>query len=154
MERRFVVEAKSFFFSAKKGSTVLRLEEKRKGFGGFILGEAMVAQRKEDFARMCNEGERVVKVRLGSNTTGCFLKVAVFVEGSRKGVIRIPEGRGGWGWQRFADEVRSLVVLPMETTLPEVSVETTGEVGSVPSATIVTVVPPGGPSRQAAHWRR
>jgi hypothetical protein len=157
MERRFVVEAKSFFFSARKGSTVLRLEEKRKGFGGFILlgfkcsvwladvvGEAMVAQRKEDFARMCSEGERVVKVRMGSNTAGCFLEVAVFVEGSRKGVIRIPEGRGGWGWQRFADEVRSLVVLPMETTLPEVSVETAGEVGSVVSAAVVTAVLPGG----------
>jgi hypothetical protein len=37
MERRFSVEVKSFFFSMKKGSAVLRLEEKRKGYGGFIL---------------------------------------------------------------------------------------------------------------------
>jgi hypothetical protein len=47
---------------------------------------------------MCRDGERVLKVRLGCNKAGCFLEVAVFVEGSRKGVIRIPEGRGGWGW--------------------------------------------------------
>jgi hypothetical protein len=64
MERRFSVEAKSFFFSAKKGSAVLRLEEKMKGYGGFILlgtkcsswladvvEEAIEAQRKDGFAR-------------------------------------------------------------------------------------------------------
>jgi hypothetical protein len=37
MERRFSVEAKTFSFSAKKGNTYLRLEEKRERFGGFIL---------------------------------------------------------------------------------------------------------------------
>jgi hypothetical protein len=156
MECRFEVEAKSFFFSAKKGA-VLRLEEKRKGFGGFILlgtkcsvwladvvGEAMVAQRKEVFARTCRDGERVLKVRLGSNKAGCFLEVAVFVEGSRKGVIRIPEGRGGWGWQRFSDELRTLVAHLTETDLPEISVANAGEVGRSPLATVVAAVPPGG----------
>ena len=149
MECRFEVEAKSFFFSAKKGA-VLRLEEKRKGFGGFILlgtkctvwladvvGEAMVAQRKEVFARTCRDGERVLKVRLGSNKAGCFLEVAVFVEGSRKGVIRIPEGRGGWGWQRFSDELRSLVAHLTETDLPEISVAHAGEVGRSPLAKVL-----------------
>jgi uncharacterized protein YjaZ len=37
MERQFSVEAKSFSFSVKTGNSVLRLEEKRKGFGGFIF---------------------------------------------------------------------------------------------------------------------
>ena len=165
-----MVEAKSFSLSAKKGSTVLRLEEKRKDFGGFILletkcsvwladvvGEAMVAQRK-DFARTCHDGERVLKVRLGSNKAGCFLEVAVFVEGSRKGVIRIPEGRGGWGWQRFADELRSLVAHLLETSMPEVSVANVGEVGKSPSAADVVAVPPRGPKppvleAQAQHRR-
>ena len=32
-----MVEAKSFSFSVKNGNAVLQLEEKRKGFGGFIL---------------------------------------------------------------------------------------------------------------------
>ena len=36
MERRFSVEAKSFSFSANAKKSVLRLEEKRKGFGGYI----------------------------------------------------------------------------------------------------------------------
>jgi hypothetical protein len=106
MERRFVVEAKTFSFMARKGNEIIHLEEKRKGFGGFILlgikgsgwladavEEAMEAQMKEDFARMHRDGARVLKVRLGSNKAGCFLEVAVFVEGGRKGVIRIPEGR-------------------------------------------------------------
>jgi hypothetical protein len=36
MERRFSVEAKTFSFSANMGKPILRLEEKRKGFSGFI----------------------------------------------------------------------------------------------------------------------
>jgi hypothetical protein len=64
MEHKFSVEAKSFTFSVRKGNTVVQLEEKRKGFGGFILlgskcsmrladvvEEVMGAQRKEDFTR-------------------------------------------------------------------------------------------------------
>ena len=37
MERRFLVEAKSFTFSVRKGNALVQLEEKIKGFGGFIL---------------------------------------------------------------------------------------------------------------------
>jgi hypothetical protein len=111
MECRSSVEAKSFTFSMTSGKSVLRLEEKRKGFGGFIsLGvkglvwlvdtveEALEFQRKEDFARSFCDEIRVLKIRLGSNRAGCFLEVAVFVEGGQKGVIRLPEGCEGWGW--------------------------------------------------------
>ena len=34
-------------------------------------------------------------MRTGSNRVGCFLEVVVFVDGGRKGVLRLPEGRGG-----------------------------------------------------------
>ena len=37
MERRFSVEAKAFSFLVVSGKPVLRLEERRKGFRGFIL---------------------------------------------------------------------------------------------------------------------
>jgi hypothetical protein len=36
MERWFSVEAKAFYFTAKEGSTDLRLEERRKDFVGVI----------------------------------------------------------------------------------------------------------------------
>jgi hypothetical protein len=111
MERRFSVEVKSFSFSMISSKLVLRLEEKRKGFGGFIsLGtkgsawlvdtveEALEFQRKEDFARSFQDKVRVLKVRTGSNRAGCFLEAAVFVEGSWKGVIRLPQGHGGLSW--------------------------------------------------------
>ena len=62
-----------------------------------------------------------------------------------KGVIRIPKGRGGWGWQRFAEELRSRVAHLMETALQEVSVANAREVGRSPSAADVVAVPPGGP---------
>jgi hypothetical protein len=74
MERRFVVEAKTFSFTARKGNEIIRLEEKRKGFGGFILlgikgsgwladavEEAMEAQMKEDFARKHRDGARGIE---------------------------------------------------------------------------------------------
>jgi hypothetical protein len=37
MERRFLVEAKSFVFSVLDGVSVLRVEEKRKDFSGEVL---------------------------------------------------------------------------------------------------------------------
>ena len=123
MERRFSVEAKSFSFTANTGKSVLRLEEKGKGFCGFLsLGikcsdwladtveEALESQKKEDFARSFRDKVSVLKFRMGSNKAGCFLEAAVFVEGGRKWVIRLFDGRGGWGWQRFIDELRNLIV--------------------------------------------
>jgi hypothetical protein len=145
MERRFSVEAKSFSFSAKKGNTFLRLEEKRKGLGGFIwLGvkcsnwladaveAAMAAQTKEDFTRTFRDEVRVLKVHMGSNKAGYFLEVAVFVEGGWKGAIRIHKVHGGWGWQRFVDELRVMVAQLVEE-LSVVPVVNAGEVGSAPS---------------------
>ena len=78
------------------------------------LANAVEAQRKEEFARTFQDEVRVLKVRMGSNKAGWFLEVAVFVEGGRKGVIRIPEGRKGWGWQRFVDELRLMVAQLVE----------------------------------------
>jgi hypothetical protein len=108
MEHRFSVEAKSFSFSVVSGKPVLRLEERHKGFKGFILlgvkvsvwladmvEEACETQKREDFARLLYDEVRVLKVRMGRNRAGSFLEAAVFVEGGRKGVIRLPEGRGG-----------------------------------------------------------
>jgi hypothetical protein len=122
------------------------LEEKRKGFGGFILlgikcsgwladtvEEVMEAQLKEGFTRMHQDEVRVLKVRLGSNKAGCFLELAVFVEGGRKGVIWIPEGRGGWGWQRFVDELWFLVVQLAERVMPVVPAINVEEVGKMQS---------------------
>jgi hypothetical protein len=142
MERRFSVEAKSSF-SANTGKSVLRLDEKRKGFGGYIsLGiqcldwladtveEALVFQGKEDFAKSFSDEVRVLKVRKGSNKAGCFLEVAVFFKGSRKGVIRLPKGRGGWGWRRFVDELWHLVVLFVAKVSPTVPVVISGVDGT------------------------
>jgi hypothetical protein len=157
MERRFSVEAKTFSFSVHTGRSVCRLEEKRKGYCGFIsLGikcseglagvveEALETQRKEDFARSFRDEVRVVKVRMGSNKAGFFLEVAVFVEGARKGVIRLPEGRGGWGWKKFVDELRLLIAQLVVKVSPEVPAANAGVVGSPRSFKDVLVAPPGG----------
>jgi hypothetical protein len=156
MERRFSVEAKSFSFTVNSSRSILRMEEKRKGFGGFLsLGikcsdwladtveEALEFQRKE-FARSFRDEVRVLKVRTGSNKAGCFLEVGVFVEGGRKGVIRLLEGRRGWGWQRFVDELQSLIAQLVAKVMLEVPVVNAGVGGSMPSFADVLVAPSSG----------
>jgi hypothetical protein len=34
----------------------------------------------------------------GGNKADCYLEVSVYAEGGWKGIIWVPEGRGGWGW--------------------------------------------------------
>jgi hypothetical protein len=156
MESRFSVEAKIFSFSANMGKSILRLEEKQKGFSGFIsLGikcsdwladvveEALGTQRKEDFSRSFRDELRVVKVRMGSNKARYFLEAAVFVEGNRKGVIRLPEGRGGWGWQHFVDELHLLMAQLVAKVSPMVPVVNARVVGGLPTFEDVLVAPSG-----------
>jgi len=44
--------------------------------------------------------------RRGDNQASHFLEAAAFEMGGRKGFIVIPEGRRGWGWLKFSDELR------------------------------------------------
>jgi hypothetical protein len=118
MERRFKVEAKTFFFSTK--ASQLRLEERRKGFLGLILvdlrGAAWLAETVDeasrfpalaDFDKSSSEGRKSLSVKGGCNKGGRFLEVVAFVDDDRKGIIWIPEARSGRGWRRFVTELRS-----------------------------------------------
>jgi hypothetical protein len=118
MERRFKVEAKTFFFSTK--ASQIRLEERRKGFLGLILvdrrGANWLAETVEEaarspvlgeFVRASSEGRKSLSVRGGSNKGGRFLEVVALVDDERKGIIWIPEARSGRGWRRFVSELRS-----------------------------------------------
>ena len=138
------MEAKSFSFLANTEKSVLCLEEKRKGFGGYIsvgiqcsdwladtMEEALVSRGKEDFAKSFRDEVRVLKVRKGSNKSECYLEVAVFVEGGRRGVIRLPEGCGGWGWQSFEDELWHLLVLFVAKDPPTVPIVIPGVDGTL-----------------------
>ena len=114
MERHFSIEAKSFCLSAKEGCPDLCLDEKRKGFIGVIFvsqpcaswlvdtaEEASQSQVKVDIVKSYREGNKALMVHGGVNKVGSFLEVVVFAEGGRKGIIWLPEGRGGRGWCRF-----------------------------------------------------
>jgi hypothetical protein len=79
---------------------------------------------------------------MGSNKAGCFLEAAVFVEGGRKGVIRLLEGRQGWGWQRFVEELQLLIAQLRAKVLQAVLAVNAG--GSLPSHADVLAAPPGG----------
>jgi hypothetical protein len=122
MERSFTFEAKTFCLSAKDGYPLFRLEERIKCFVGYIFASnqcsswlvdtveaAILSQAKEEFAKSFREGDKVTMVHGGGNKAGRFLEVSVFAEGGRKGVIWLPEGRYGRGWQCFAGELQNLV---------------------------------------------
>ena len=76
MEWRFSIEAKSFCFSSKEGSSLFRLEERRKKFVGYILvstqcsswlGDTVEAacQVKEDITKLFRDGDRALMVHRG-----------------------------------------------------------------------------------------
>jgi hypothetical protein len=138
MGRRFLVEAKNFFFAVREDRVEVCLEERRKAFVGCVfLGvqgstwlvdkveEVLKSPGIEDFAKSFREDERMISVHRGGNKAGRFLKVSAFAEGERKGSIWILEGCGGWGWRRFAGELRHLLVIieakmrPFEVPLSE-----------------------------------
>ena len=117
MERRFKVEAKTFF--STKASQI-RMEERRKGFLGLILmdrrGAAWLAETVEeaswlpvlvDFDKSSSEGRKLLSIRGGCNKGGRFLEVVALVDDDRKGIIWIPKARSGRGWWRFVSELRS-----------------------------------------------
>jgi hypothetical protein len=122
MERSFSVEAKSFRLSAKTGCPNLRLEDRRKGFVGYIYASvqcsewlvetvesAIQAQVKEEITKTFREGDKAMMVHGGGNKAGRFLEVSFLAVGGRKGVIWLPEGRFGRGWQRFAGELHRVL---------------------------------------------
>jgi hypothetical protein len=60
----------------------------------------------QDFVKSFREGSKVLIARRSGNKVGHFLEASVFRMGGRRGLILIPEGRGGWGWHKFSDELR------------------------------------------------
>jgi hypothetical protein len=159
MERRFMLEAKSFSLSAKPGESEIHLEERQKGFGGSILlgiwcldwlvdmvEEALMSQGNEDFAKSFREAVEVLMVRKGSNKAGRFLEVAVFVEVGWKGIIWLLEGRGGWGWRCFVNELWHLLGLIVVKDRLVVSGVSSGGGGRLSTRTYAAVLfeSPGG----------
>jgi hypothetical protein len=102
MKRSFSFEAKTFCLSAKVGCPNLCLEERRKGFVGYIFTSiqcsswlvetAIQSQVKEAIAGSYYEGVKATMVHEGGNKAGRFLEVSVLTEGGRKGVIWLLEG--------------------------------------------------------------
>jgi hypothetical protein len=122
MERRFSVEAKAFYFSVKAKVTEISLEERRKGFCGYIflglqgskwlmatVDEALKEPVKKDFVKSFREDAKVSRVSGGGNKASRYLEVVAFAEGSRKGAVWLHEGREGWGWSQIVGELRKMI---------------------------------------------
>ena len=62
-----------------------------------MVEAATQAQVKEEIAKTYREGDKAMMVHGGGNKAGRFLEVSILVEGGRKGVIWLPEGRFGRG---------------------------------------------------------
>jgi hypothetical protein len=120
MKRWFSIEAKSFRFSSEDGSSLFRLEERRKKFVGYIFVSTqcsswlvdtvkVACQVKEDLTKSFREGDKPLMVHGDANKAGRFLEVIVFAEGGRKGGLWLPEGQDGQGSRHFAGELRLLL---------------------------------------------
>jgi len=121
MEKRFLVESKSFSLSMLEGASVLRVEEKRKGFLGAVVLSLQSSNwlatmiesllgfpEDEDFIKSYREGSKVLIIRKGGNKDGRFLEASTYGSGGRRRFILILEGRGGWGWHKFSGELRKV----------------------------------------------
>jgi hypothetical protein len=119
MERRFLVEAKSFVFSVLDVASVLRVEEKRKDFSGEVLLSnqctewlvsmmelLMGSSRDSDFVKSLGRGQRCQSYKRGGNKNGQFVEAATYGVGERRGFLLVPEGRRGWGWLKFVGELQ------------------------------------------------
>jgi hypothetical protein len=118
MEMRFLVESKSFVLLVLDGVSVLRVEEKRKGFFGEVLLSNQCTAwlgstievflgflEDKEFVKSFREGTKVLILRRGGNKDGWFLEAATCGMGERRGILLILEGRGGWAWHKFFSEL-------------------------------------------------
>jgi hypothetical protein len=119
MERRFLVESKSFVLSILDGASMLRVEEKRKGFFGEVLLSnqyiAWLALTMEvllgflgdkEFVKSFREGTKVLIVRNGGNKDGRVSEAVAYGMGGQKRILLMPEGHGGRGLHNFFGELR------------------------------------------------
>lgn len=116
------MEAKSILFSVAKGSDVLRVEEKRKGFSRAVLLDSRCAAwllsmveemlrnpTLDAFVKAFRGDSTATFVRKGENKSGRFLEVAVYAVGGRRGLILLPEGRDGRGWSSVSGELSKVL---------------------------------------------
>jgi hypothetical protein len=73
------------------------------------------------FHQVLPGGGKALMVHRGGNKASRFLQVGIYIEGGRKGVICIPEGRSGNGWRRFVNELRQFLSSKEKGLDPEVS---------------------------------
>jgi hypothetical protein len=121
MERQFSVEARAFYFLVKIEVSKIHLEERRKGFCGYIfLGlqcfellttveEALKEPVKKDFVKSYCEDVKALIVSGGGNKAGRYLEVAPDAEGGRKWVSLLSEGCEGWGWSWVVCELQKML---------------------------------------------
>ncbi|GLT71106.1 hypothetical protein SLA2020_431470 [Shorea laevis] len=114
----FFVESKAFELSVPAGGSILRLVERRNGISRVMMvGKFCVEWLKKTVERMVlmdedqpftessREGNRAFFAQRGANRAGCFLELAEYAVGGRRGLIIVPEGRDKRGWKRFAGEL-------------------------------------------------
>jgi len=104
MEWRFFVEAKSFLFLVEEDVAMVQLEEISKGFAGVV-----------------SLGLQFAVWVVATNRVGCFLKLEVYAEGGRQGLILLLEGRQGRGWGRFERELSKVVAFLEAMAAPSLS---------------------------------
>jgi hypothetical protein len=117
--RRWSVESKVFELAIKGGNLGVRMVERSNGKHSsvfllrdelvWMLGSMEVMERvgtSKVFWDQSRAGVPRIIVQQRANRNGRFLAVEEFDGRRRNGIILIPEGRQGQGWERLASELR------------------------------------------------
>jgi hypothetical protein len=126
--RSWSVESKEFKFSIKDGSSVLTIQEKRRGVQravnlrkkeqvwlARIFSELVAVEDSRVFSDQTAPGHPRVLAQKCGNRNGRFLVLEEYNDRGRCGSIFVPEGRDRQGWNRFIEELQLVIQTPVHS---------------------------------------
>jgi hypothetical protein len=120
--RIWLVKSKEFKFTLKDNSSVLKIQERRKGVQRVvnlrkkeqvwlarIFGELVAVEDSWVFRDQTMLGFLWVLSQKCGNRNGSFLVIEEYNGRGKCGSIFVPKGRNRQGWNRFAEELRNVL---------------------------------------------
>ena len=120
--RYWSVESKEFKFSIKNGSSVLTIQERRRGVQRAVnlrkkeqvwlartFGELVAVEDSQVFRDQTAPGRPRVLAQKCGNRNGRFLVLEEYNDRGKCRPIFVPEGRDRQGWNRFIEELRYVI---------------------------------------------
>ncbi|KAB1206137.1 hypothetical protein CJ030_MR7G014282 [Morella rubra] len=119
--RSFRVEAKEFHVSVSVGGVVKLTEWSRKSVSAISFGKygavwvinmgerLMAANGDSSFVSKANDYSQALLAQRCVNKAGRYVAILEYGEGRRRGVVMVPEGKGGEGWRLLTGVFQEVV---------------------------------------------